>query len=117
METTHLQCKNQLIKDICKGYLQNASFNGETLPAGVILNPNNGLYWIPDKIFVPNISILKERLINEFHNSVGHHDYERTRSVILRTFHWPNFRKEVKTFVKTCPKCERIKPRTEKPYG
>jgi hypothetical protein len=68
MEMTHLQCDDQLLKDICNGYLQDSSFNGATLPAGVTLDRNNGLYWITDKICVPNISTLKERLINEFHN-------------------------------------------------
>jgi hypothetical protein len=97
--------------------LQYTSFNGATLPAGVTLDPKNGLYWITDKTMIPSISTLKERLINEFHNSVGHPDYERTYSVILCTFYWPNLRKESKSFVKICPKCQRIKPRTEKPYG
>jgi hypothetical protein len=63
------------------------------------------------------MSILKERLISEFHISASHSNYERTYSVIFRTFYWPNLRKEVKTFVKTCPKCQRIKPCNEKPYG
>jgi hypothetical protein len=39
MEMTHLQCDDQLIKDICIGYLQDSSFNGATLPAGVTLDP------------------------------------------------------------------------------
>jgi hypothetical protein len=114
---THLQCDDQLIKDICNGYLQDTSCIGATLPAGVTLDPNNGLYWITDKISVPNISILRERLINEFHNSAGHLDYERAYSVIFRTFYWPDLRKDVKFIIKTCPKCQRIEPRTEKPYG
>ena len=59
MEMTHLQCDDQLIKDTCNRYLQDQSFNGATLPAGVILDPNSGLCWIIGKIFVPNISILK----------------------------------------------------------
>jgi hypothetical protein len=63
---THLQYDDQLINDICNGYLQDSSFNGKNLPAGVTLDPNNGLYGITDKICVPNISTLKERLINEF---------------------------------------------------
>jgi hypothetical protein len=61
-EMTHLQCDNQLIKDICNGYLQDSHFNGTTLPAGVILDPNTGLYWITDKIYVPNISTIKDNL-------------------------------------------------------
>jgi hypothetical protein len=44
MEMIHLQCDDQLIKDICNGYLQDSSFNGTTLPAGVTLDPNDGLY-------------------------------------------------------------------------
>ena len=55
--------------------------------------------------------------MDEFRNSAGHPDHERTYSVILRTFYWPNLRKEVKNCVKTFPKCRRIEPRTEKPYG
>ena len=43
LEMTHLQCDPQLIKDIIKGYLQDPSFNGNTLPAGVIFDPNTGL--------------------------------------------------------------------------
>jgi len=89
----------------------------QSFPPESLLIQKNGLYWITDKIFVPNISMLKERLINEFHNSAGHPDYERNYSVILRTFYWPNLKKEVKSFVKTCPECQRIKPRTDKPYG
>ena len=55
-EMTHLQCDNQLITEICNGYLQDSHFNGITLPAGVTLDTNTGLYWITDKKFVPNIS-------------------------------------------------------------
>ena len=65
-EMTHLQCDNQLITEICNGYLQDSYFNGTTLLAGVTLDPNTGLYWITDKIFVPNIPTLKYRLITEF---------------------------------------------------
>jgi hypothetical protein len=116
-EMTHLQCDDRLIQDICNGYLQDPSINGTTLPAGVILDPNTGLYWITDKLFVPCISSLKDRLISEFHDSAGHPDAKRTYSAILRTFYWPNLWREVKSFVKLCAKCQRIKPRTDKPYG
>ena len=53
MEMTHLQCDDQLIKDICNGYLQDSYFNGATLPTGVTLDPNNGLYWRTDKKLFP----------------------------------------------------------------
>ena len=104
MEITHLQCDDLLIKEICSEYLQDSSFNGTTLPVGVILDPNTGLYWLTGKVFVPNALTLKNKRINEFHNIAGHPDYERPYSVILRNFYWPNLRKDVKSFVKLCPK-------------
>ena len=64
VEMTPLQSDDQLIKNICNEYLQDSSFNRAILPAGVTFYPDYGLYWITDKIFVPNISAFKERLIN-----------------------------------------------------
>jgi hypothetical protein len=55
MEDTHLQCDDLLIKEIRNVHVHDPSFNGTTLPAGVILDPNSGLYWLTDTIFVPNV--------------------------------------------------------------
>jgi hypothetical protein len=49
--------------------------------------PNTGFYWITDKKFVPNISALKNKLITEFHNTVGHPYAVKTYAVILRSFY------------------------------
>jgi hypothetical protein len=67
--------------------LKDSHFYGTTLPTGVNLDPNTVLYWITDKKIVPNLSTLKDRLINEFHNTTGHSDAERTYAVILRSFY------------------------------
>ena len=48
----------------------------ETLLAGVIFDPNTGLYWIADTIYVPNTMALQNRLIEEFHNTTGHLDQD-----------------------------------------
>ena len=34
---------------------------------------NTGLYWLIDKIYVPNVLPLKTKLIEKFHNTAGHH--------------------------------------------
>ena len=44
MEMTHLRCAKLLIEDLCNWYLQDSSFNGISLPAGVIHDPNTGLH-------------------------------------------------------------------------
>ena len=97
--------------------MQDSHSNGKTIPAGVLLDPNTGLYWITDKIYVPNISTLKDKFITEFLNTVGHPDSERTYAVNLCSFYWPSLKKDIKSFVKLCTKCQGIKPRTDKPYG
>ncbi len=61
------------------------------------------------------MSTLKDKLISELHTTAGHPDAERTYAIILRTFYWPHLRKDVESFVKLCSKCQRIKPRTNKP--
>ncbi len=116
-EMTHLQCDDSLIKDNCSGYLQDSSFNGTSLPAGVVLDPNKGLYWMTDKVFVPCITFLKKSLINEFHDTAGNLDAKRAYSVILQTLYWPNLWKDDWSFVKSCSNCLRIKTRTDEPYG
>jgi C1A family cysteine protease len=54
LEMTHLKCDHQFVKEISNGYSQESSFDGDTLPVGVIFDPNTVLYWIADKVYVPN---------------------------------------------------------------
>jgi hypothetical protein len=44
MEITHLQRDRKLIDEICNGYLQDSSFNGTSLLAGMIHDPKTGFY-------------------------------------------------------------------------
>ena len=113
---THLQCDDSLTKSIIDGYKYDKAFQGSSLPPGVHQDPK-GIYWLADKIFVPNVSSIKSRIIEEFHATAGHPDSERTAAAILRSFYWPHLRKEVKSHVKLCGLCQRIKPRTARPYG
>ena len=89
MKMTYFQCDKKLIEVLCNGYMQDASFNGITLPVGVIHDPNTGLYWITEKIYVPNVLSLKTKLIEKFHITSGHPNHERMYLAILRTFYRP----------------------------
>jgi len=60
------------------GYLQDPHSNETTLLAGVTLDFNTVLHWITDKIFVPNISTLKDRVVTEFYTTAGHPDVENS---------------------------------------
>ena len=113
---SHLQVDKKLTADIIEGYKYDRAFNGTSTPAGAIID-QNGLYWIADKIYVPRLQSLYQRIISEFHTVSGHPDYTRTAANILRSFYWPTVHKDTKSFVKLCPVCQRIKPRTQKPHG
>ena len=39
------------------------------------------------------------------HNNVGHLGIERTLSLLQDRFHWSNMAKDVKNYVKSCPRC------------
>ena len=63
LEMTHLQCVQQLVKEISNDYSQDSSFNSNILHVGLIFDPNTGLYWIADKTYVPNTLTLTNKLI------------------------------------------------------
>ena len=114
----HLQFDDEITKSIAGGYQYDKAFNtGITLPPGVQHDPSTGLYWLADKIYVPNVSSIKSRIISEFHATTGHADSTKTAASILRTFCWPSVKKDTHSYIKLCPTCQRIKPRPAKPYG
>ena len=108
-----LQFDKEILQKIRNGYTTDPRYNGNTLPVGVELNESNGLYYKADKICVPNINNLQELLINEYHDQVGHPDVTRTTANLLKTFWWfGGVEKKIKSHVKKCKICQRIKPRT-----
>ena len=115
-EMTHLQLDASLLKDIIHGYTLDKAFNHISILAGACLD-TQGMYWIADKIYVPHIPKLIEKIIMEFHSTSGHADNQKTSANILRSFYWPTIHKDTKSFIKFCPTCQKIKPKTTKPYG
>ena len=113
----HLQCDDALTKSIADGYQFDKAFSGATVPPGVKQDPATDLYWLADKIYVPNVSSIKTRIIAEFHATSGHVDSTKTAANILRTFYWPSVKKDTRSYIKLCPTCQRIKPRPAKPFG
>ena len=87
-----------------------------SIPSGVCRD-TQGLYRISDKIYVPRIPKLIDKIIMEFHTTLCHADNQKTSANILRFFYWTTIHKDTKSFIKLCPTCQKIKPKTTKPYG
>ena len=87
------------------------------MPRGVTFDEHDELYYMADKVCIPNNITLRHKLIQEYHNAQGHPSAKRTLCAIKRTFFWPRVAQTVKTCVKACSTCARIKTRTTKALG
>ena len=61
---------------------------------------------------VPNDEILRHRILYEAHDTPGsgHLGREKTYTSVARKFWWPHMYKWVRSYVKTCETCQRVKP-------
>ena len=112
----HLQVDDSLTNEIRTGYKYDTAFAGENIPPGTVRH-DDGLYWIGDKIYVPNVSGIRTKILQEVHEQSGHPDVLKTYENLIKSFYWKNCRKDVKSYVKLCKTCQKIKDKTSKPYG
>lgn len=71
----------------------------------------------PFRVFIPRT--LRKTFMAYFHDTrlAGHSDGKRTFEKLCRVATWPHMRKDVITYVQTCPTCQTAKPRGGKPPG
>ena len=112
----HLQVDNQLLKEIKESYNKDPAFNRSTLPPAATKMPD-GLYYVADKIYIPNDSDLHRKIIHEFHNYCGHPSSVRTLANLRKSFFWPAMNKTVKHYCKQCATCQVTKKDPAKPIG
>ncbi|KAL0313233.1 UNVERIFIED_CONTAM: hypothetical protein Sradi_5722600 [Sesamum radiatum] len=72
-----------------------------------------------DRIFVPSIGDLCQRLLTEFHDSTigGHSGVSATTARLATSFYWPRLLMDVKAYIKQCATCQRVKYSTQRPSG
>jgi hypothetical protein len=70
-----------------------------------------------DRVYVPEP--LRYDVLHLCHDSqlAGHFGIEKTLNLVLRSYWWPSFRKDVKRYVSTCHVCCRSKATTQVPAG
>ncbi len=75
---------------------------------------SDGLALWYNRIFVPNVASLRERVMRECHDSTtcGH-----PVELIARDFYWPSLTKDAHSYVDGCATCQRTKPLRQKPLG
>ena len=63
------------------------------------------------RMYVPNSKKLKEKILQENHNSVdmGHLGQQRILELIKQNYWWPELKEDVKKYVQGCFKCQQNK--------
>jgi hypothetical protein len=80
----------------------------------------NGLHWTNSKqIFIPDHGDLRQDCIEAVHapTSAGHFGIIYTIKKLKEVYFWPNMRKDVERFIKSCDSCQKVKASKQKKVG
>ena len=80
------------------------------------------LFFIDDplhRLCIPDSGGIIELLLDEMHASplYGHQGVAKTFEHLRKSFFWPRMFRKIKSFVLSCPDCQRNKPSNQKPIG
>jgi hypothetical protein len=82
---SRLQVNDAIIHKVQYGYALDTTFCKTSLPNGVRFDTSD-LYWMADKICLPNDISLRNFILTEYHNNAGHPDPNRTLLNVSKMF-------------------------------
>eukprot|EP00798_Chlamydomonas_sp_ICE-L_P016446 gene16446-22665_t len=76
------------------------------------LQKHNDLWYFKGRLCVPNVPDLRLRILQEYHDapSAGHPGFHKTLNAVADKFWWPRMTRTVRSYVASCPTCQRTKP-------
>ena len=106
-------------------YLTELSYAKDADFKNIIENPQHPFSKRNSKLYrggalcVPNVEGLRRGILYDAHDSplAGHLGIRKTKTLIKRSFYWPNMDKQIEQYVKACDKCQRNKSLNMKPGG
>jgi hypothetical protein len=83
------------------------------------LTTHDGLWFMGERIVVPDVPGLRTDIIAELHNSplCAHVGIVKTAELVQRCYWWPAWRADVTRFVQACDSCQRNKKTAQSPSG
>lgn len=71
----------------------------------------HGLVRFRDMVYMPGNNELKKLILREFHVKpcLSHLRYQKTLSIVKKSYDWMNLKKEVVNFVARCLDCQQVK--------
>jgi len=78
----------------------------------------NGLWYLNDRLIVPNGCGVREEIFRMAHDTMGHFGFSKTYDLIRFSYFWPNMRTDLEEgYIPSCIECQRNKSSTSKPSG
>ena len=108
---------DDLVPAIKRGYETDAYFADEANTAKLTLR--NGMHYNGDVIVIPDVRVIKVRILKGLHDAAyaGHVGGRRTVKNVARVYWWPGMYNEICEYVKGCEVCQRNKGSQRQPAG
>jgi hypothetical protein len=102
------------VKDLAKGYNEDPWFK-DNLNLQPLMK-HKGLWWKDDKLVIPDVTSIQEKVLHLCPNSVyaGHVGRNRTYDLVARLYWWPGIRQGVTLQCRSCDSCQRVKHNNQK---
>lgn len=88
---------------------------GRNLESAPGFEERDGLFYFEGgRLVVPNDPELREALLHDSHDALGHFGPKKTLATLSASFYWTGMAKQVEEYVTSCDGCQRHKARTTK---
>ncbi|KAJ2925766.1 hypothetical protein H1R20_g11329, partial [Candolleomyces eurysporus] len=78
----------------------------------------DGLWYLNDRLLVPDAPGLRETVFQMAHDALGHFGFQKAYEALRDDFYWPNMRRDLeKGYIAGCEPCQRNKSPTVRPAG
>lgn len=78
---------------------------------------DNLLFFEGARLVVPNDRELREALLHDSHDALGHFGAKKSLAALSQSFYWTGMAKQVEEYVASCDGCQRHKARTTRRAG
>lgn len=111
-----------LERDIVAGYARDRNYSYSRHRTNPFLEqvsraPGEQVYRHQGLIAVPNDDNIKRQILQLCHDAQAHIGENKTLAAVGMRFWWPEWRQDVRSYVKECATCQRAKTSTQKPHG
>ena len=116
----HINLDRSLVLDILRGYTEDPYCRRLFSLLGSFPNlvEHNGLLYLSNKLVIPRINTLCEKIFHLAHDVLGHFAREKTYAMLWNAYYWPNMRRDLlQSYIPACSECLRNKSLTTTPAG